>query len=52
MTINTGTHKGKGDSAHQSTHGRMKLGTASKEETSRLKDILIQSSRGKYYDLG
>jgi hypothetical protein len=43
--------RGKGGAAdHQSTHGRMGLRTARKEETSRLENISIESSgRNKLY---
>jgi hypothetical protein len=38
---------GKGGAADQSGHGRMGLGTAWKKETSRMKNISIESSGGK-----
>jgi L-alanine-DL-glutamate epimerase-like enolase superfamily enzyme len=41
------THRGKGGAADQSTHGRMGLRTACKEETLRVKNISIESSGGK-----
>jgi hypothetical protein len=40
------TPQGKGGAAEQPTHGRMGLGTASKAETSRLKNISIKISGG------
>jgi hypothetical protein len=40
------THRGKVGAADQSTHGRMGLGTACKEETSRM-NISIESSGRK-----
>jgi hypothetical protein len=45
--LQNGTHRGKAGTADQSVHGRMGLGTACKEETSRIKNVLIQSSGGK-----
>jgi hypothetical protein len=39
-----GTHRGKGGVANQSIHGRMGLGTGYKEETLRMKNVLIESS--------
>jgi hypothetical protein len=38
--------------ADQSIHGRMGLGTACKEETSRMKNVSIESSGGKNYAFG
>jgi hypothetical protein len=40
--LQNGTHRG-----DQSIHGRMGLGTACKEETSRMKNVLILSSGGR-----
>jgi hypothetical protein len=42
---------GKRGAADQSRHGRMGLWAASKEETSRMKDVSIESSRGKKFCL-
>jgi hypothetical protein len=43
--LQNGTHRGKGGTADQSTYGRMGLGAACKEETSRM-NVSIESSRG------
>jgi hypothetical protein len=43
------THRGKGGVADQLIHGRMGLGTACKEEISRVKNDSIESSGGKNY---
>jgi hypothetical protein len=40
-------HRGKGGAADQSVHGRMGLGTACKGETSRVKNISIESPGGR-----
>jgi hypothetical protein len=45
--LHNGTHRGKAGAADQSTQGRMGLGTARKEETSRVKNVSIESSGGK-----
>jgi hypothetical protein len=45
--LQNGTHRGKGGTANQSTNGRMGLGMACKEETSRIKYILIKVAGGK-----
>jgi hypothetical protein len=45
--VQNGTHKGKEGIADQSTHGRMGLRTAYKEETSRMKNVSIKSSGEK-----
>jgi hypothetical protein len=45
--LQNGTHRGKGGAADQSIHGRMGLGTAGKGETSRMKNVSIESSGGK-----
>jgi hypothetical protein len=45
--LHSGTRKGKGGAADQSIHGRMVLGTACKEETSRMKNVSIEGSGGK-----
>jgi hypothetical protein len=45
--LQNGAHRGKGDSADQSTHGRMMLGTACKAETSRMKCVSLESSGRK-----
>jgi hypothetical protein len=46
--LQNGTHRGKGGgAAEQTTNGRMGLGTACKEETSRINDILIEITEGK-----
>jgi hypothetical protein len=50
--LQNGTHRGKGSPAEQSAHGRMGLGIASKEETSRMKNISFENSGGKNYDSG
>jgi hypothetical protein len=42
-----GTHREKGGTADQSTHGRMGLGAARKAETSRMKNVSTESSGGK-----
>jgi hypothetical protein len=43
------TQKGKGGTAGHSTHGKMGLWTACKEETLAMKNILIESSGRKIY---
>jgi hypothetical protein len=45
--LQNGTHKGKEGMADQSTDGRTGLGTTYKEETSRVKNVSIESSGGK-----
>lgn len=45
-------YRGKGDVADQSTHGRMGLGAAFKKETSRMKNVSVESSGGKIMTLG
>jgi hypothetical protein len=45
--LQNGTRRGKGDAANQSIHGRIGLGIACKEETSRMKNISNESSGGK-----
>jgi hypothetical protein len=50
--LQNGTHGGKGAAADQSIHGRMGLGTACKGETSRVKNVLIESSGGTKLCLG
>jgi hypothetical protein len=45
--LQNGTHKGKGGVADQSTHGRIGLGAAYKKETSRMKNVSVESSGGK-----
>jgi hypothetical protein len=45
--LQNGTHRGKEGAADQSIHGRMGLGTACKAETSRTKNVSIDSSGGK-----
>jgi hypothetical protein len=47
--LHNGTHRGKGGAADQSVHGRIGLGTVCKAETSRMKNVLIESSGGKNY---
>jgi hypothetical protein len=44
--------QGKGGAAEQSIHGRMRLGTVCKEETSRMKNIPFENSEGRNYDSG
>jgi hypothetical protein len=45
--LQNGTHRGKGAAAEQSARGRMGLGPACKEETSRIKNVHIKISGGK-----
>jgi hypothetical protein len=45
--MENGTHRGKGGATDQSLHGRMRLGTACREETLRVKNVSIMSSRGR-----
>jgi hypothetical protein len=45
--LQNGTHRGKGCVADQSLHGRMGLGASCKKETSRMKNISVESSGGK-----
>jgi hypothetical protein len=46
--LQNGTHRGKEGAADQSAHERMRLATAWKAETSRMKNISTESSgRGK-----
>jgi hypothetical protein len=45
--LENGTHRGRSGAADRSTHGRMGLGTAYKEETSRIKNVSIESSGKK-----
>jgi hypothetical protein len=45
--LQNGTHRGKGDAADQSVHGRMGLGTACKDETLRMNNVSIVSSGGR-----
>jgi hypothetical protein len=40
------TGRGKGGATNQSIHGKMGLGTACKEETSRMKNVQIESFGG------
>jgi hypothetical protein len=42
--LQNGTHRGNGGEADQSTHGRTGKGTACKQEVSRMRNILIESS--------
>jgi hypothetical protein len=42
--LQNGTHRGKEGAAYQSAHGRLRLGTACKAETSRMKNVLIETS--------
>jgi hypothetical protein len=44
--LHNGTCRVKGGVADQSTHRRMGFGTACKEETSRMKNVLIETSGG------
>jgi hypothetical protein len=45
--LQNGTHRGKGGEADQSTHGRIGLGTACKEETSRMRNVSSERSGAK-----
>jgi hypothetical protein len=45
--LQNGTHSGRGGSADQSIHRRMRLGTVCKEETLRMKSASIMSSGGR-----
>jgi hypothetical protein len=45
--LQNGNHRGKRGMADQSIHGRIALGTACKGETSRIKNVSIESSGGK-----
>jgi hypothetical protein len=45
--LQNGNHRGKGGVADQSIHGRIRLGTACKGETSKMKNVSIESSGGK-----
>jgi hypothetical protein len=45
--LQNGTHRGREAAADQSTRGRMGLGTACKAETSRMKNVSIESSGGR-----
>jgi hypothetical protein len=47
IIFRNGTHRGKGGAADQSIYGRMGLGTACKEETSKVKNVSIESFGGK-----
>jgi hypothetical protein len=45
--LQNGIQREKGGAADQSACGRMELGTASKEETSRMMNVWIENSGGK-----
>jgi hypothetical protein len=45
--LQNGTHREKGGTADQSTHGKFGLGTVCKEETSRMRNVSIEIFRGK-----
>jgi hypothetical protein len=46
------THRDRGGTADQSTHGRTGFGKAYKAENSRKKNVLIENCGGKNYILG
>jgi hypothetical protein len=50
--LQNGTHRGKRGAADQSTHGKMGLGTACKEETLRVRMFRSRDMEGKNYVFG
>jgi hypothetical protein len=52
VRLQNGTRREKGGTADQSTHGKLGLGTVCKEETSEMRNVLIENFEGKNYIFG